>query len=97
MSTDVQPIDITDSAELLDLAEEVRRSGVTRLLKRGEQDLALLTPVAPRRAAQSRRQAAGDKRDALLNIIGISESAEPTDIAQHEGEYLAEAYTPARR
>ena len=96
MSTEVQPIDITDSAELLDLAEEVQRSGITRLLKRGEQDLALLTPVAPRREVQQRRQPAADKRDALLNIIGIGKSAEPTDIAQHEGEYLAEAYTTRR-
>lgn len=97
MRTDVQPIDITESSELLDLAEEVRRSGVTRLLKRGDQDLALLTPLAPRQEMQPRRQPAGDTSDALLNIIGIGESAEPTDIAQHEGEYLAEAYTPAPR
>jgi hypothetical protein len=97
MSTEVQPIDVSDSAELLDLAEEVRRSGVGRLLKRGEQDLALLTPVAPRQETRPRRQPAGERRDALLNIIGIGESAEPTDIAQHELEYLAEAYAPARR
>lgn len=97
MSTEVQPIDITESSELLDLAEEVRRSGVTRLLKRGDQDLALLTPVTPPREVQRRRRPAGDKCDALLNIIGIGESAEPTDIARHEGEYLAEAYTPTRR
>jgi hypothetical protein len=96
MSVEVQPIDITDSSELLHLAEEVQRSGITRLLKRGEQALALLTPVAPRREVQP-RQPAADKRDALLNIIGIGESAEPTNIAQHEGEYLAEAYTPTRR
>ena len=96
MSAEVQPIDITDSSEMLHLAEEVQRSGVTRLLKRGEQALALLTPVVPRREAQP-RQPADDKRDALLNIIGVGESAEPTDIAQHEGEYVAEAYTPPRR
>ena len=96
MSTEGQPIDITESSELLDLAEEVRRSSAMRLLKRGEQEIALLTPVAPRREVQSRRQQPHDKRDALLNIIGIGESAEPTNIAQHEGEYLAEAYTPIR-
>ena len=64
MSTEVQPIDITESSELLHLAEEVRRSGVTRLLKRGEQDLALLTPVAPRQSASSRRQAQRGARHA---------------------------------
>jgi hypothetical protein len=97
MSTDVQPIDITDSAELLELAEEVRRSGVGRLLRRGEQDLALLTPVAPRQPVRSRRQSTSEKGDALLKIIGIGSSAEPTDVAQREQEYLAEAYTPARQ
>jgi hypothetical protein len=96
MRTEGRPIDITESSELLDLAEEVRRSRVSRLLKCGKQEIALLTPVAPCREVQSRRQPAHDKRDALLNIIGIGESAEPTNIAQREGEYLAEAYTPIR-
>lgn len=96
MSTEVQPIDITDSTELLALVEEVRRSGVGRLLKRGEQELALLTPVTARRKGQPHRQPAGDERDTLLDIIGIGASSEPTDIAQREGEYLAEAYSPAR-
>ena len=97
MSTELQPIDITDSTELLALAEEVRRSGVARLLKRGEQDLALLTPLTPRQPARSPRRATIEERDALLNIIGIGASAEPTDIARDEQEYLAEAYAPARR
>ena len=94
MSAEPQPIDITGSAELLDLAEEVRRSGVGRLLKRGEQELALLTPVAPRPAAPPRfrrRPAANAAPDAILNIVGIGASAEPTDVARYEREYLAEA------
>jgi hypothetical protein len=97
MSPYVQPLDVTDSTELLDLAEEVRRSGVGRLLKRGEHDLALLTPVTPAQLVRSRRPARSEKHDALLNIIGIGESAEPTDIARDEQEYLAEAYAPGRR
>lgn len=97
MGTDVQSLDVTDSSELLDLAEEVRRSGVGRLLKRGEHDLALLTPVVPHREARPRRQPAGEKRDALLNIIAIAASDEPTDIARNEQAYLAEAYTSPRR
>jgi hypothetical protein len=34
------------------------------------------------------------QRDALLNIVGIGESVEPTDIARDEREYLAKAYSP---
>lgn len=99
MSAEPQPIDVTDSSELLDLAEEVRRSGVGRLLKRGDQELALLTPVAPRPTPSPprRRPASALEQDAILNIVGIGASSEPTDIARHEREYLAEAYTPRPR
>ncbi len=98
MRADQQPVDISGSPELLALAEEVWRSGVGRLLTHGEQELALLTPVTPRRAAHPRRrQPTGDERDAILNIVGIGESAEPTDVARHEREYLAEAYAPEPR
>ena len=62
MSAKAQPIDVTDSAELLDLVEEVRRSGVGRLLMRGEEELALLTPVDARR----RTPTAAGKRAARL-------------------------------
>jgi hypothetical protein len=84
------------SGELLDLAEEVRCSGVGRLLVRGDEELVLLTPVSSDRNARPRRPA-GEQRDALLNIIGIGESAEPTDIAHDEQEYFAEAYAPTHR
>ena len=100
MSADPQPVDVSESRELLELAEEVRRSGVGRVLKRGEQELALLTPVGPwpSPGGRSRRQQpAGAERDAILNIVGIGESDGPTDVARHEWEYLAEAYAPKPR
>ena len=73
VNPDVLPIDVTESGELLDLAEEVRRSGVGRLLVRGDEELALLTPVSSDRDARPRRPA-DEQCDALLNIIGIGES-----------------------
>jgi hypothetical protein len=94
METDVQSIDITDSPELLRLAEEVRRSGVSRVLMRGEEELAVLAPLIRSGAAAKRRRPSREPRDAILNIIGIGESAEPTDIARHEREYLADAHDP---
>ena len=100
MSSDLQSMDITGSPELLRLAEEVHRSGVSRLLKRGDQDLAMLTPVGPRRNGirRPRRGSEGEREhDAILNIIGIGESTTPTDIALEEREYLAEAYAPKPR
>jgi hypothetical protein len=100
MSTALQPIDIADSSDLLDLAEEVQRTGVGRLLKRGEQAIAVLTPVALKRTAPPRpRQprATDAAHDPILNIVGIGSSDEPTDVAHHKREYLAEAYAPERQ
>ena len=38
-----------------------------------------------------------DGRNAILNIIGLGASDQPTDIAHDEGEYLAEAYAVESR
>ncbi len=96
MSRELQAVDIAASPDLLRLAQEVERTGVGRLLKRGDQDIAVLTPVQPPAARPKgpRRRASSTaaERDSILNIIGIGESAVPTDIAHHKDEYLAEAY-----
>lgn len=99
MSAEPQPIDISDSSELLTLAEDVRRSGIGRVLKRGAQELVLVMPIVPpsRTAAPTRRRSRHATPDAILNIIGIGASAEPTDVARDEQDYLAEAYTAASR
>ena len=81
--------------DLLRSAEEVYQSGVGRLLRRGDLGLALLTPVNPSFPAPHyphRQAPSTDEPAATLNIIGIAESAEPTDVARHEPQYLAEAY-----
>jgi hypothetical protein len=96
MNRQPDPLNITNSIELLHLAEEVHRSGTARILMRGNRELALLVPVTSPQDEQL-PQAADEGRDTLLNIIGIGESAEPTDIAHHQQEYLAEAYFPAQR
>jgi len=75
--------------------ESVERSGEACLLTRGERVVAVLTPVnaAAGLVRQARRRTSkGQRGDALLNIIGIGASAEPTDIANHKREYLADAY-----
>jgi hypothetical protein len=42
-------IDITDSPELLRAAEEVRATHTARLLRRGDEDIALLVPIPRKR------------------------------------------------
>ncbi len=91
MNTEFQPIDISTWPDLLRLAEEVRRSGTGRVLRCGEEDLALLMP-AHRRTARPRRVRPPAARDPILDIIGIGASEEPSDIAAHKHEYLAEAF-----
>jgi hypothetical protein len=95
MSIELQPIDVTASPELLRLAEEVQRSGIGRILKHGDREIALLTPVEPAEMKSGRTRSRAQQpreRDSILNIIGIGESTEPTDIAHHKREYLADAY-----
>ncbi len=94
MYDEAMPLDIADSAELLKLAEEVHASGRPRLLKRGDQSLALLTPVQPTKARRRRRSRSKplDRSDPLFNIIGILHWEGPTDVSENKHRYLAEAY-----
>lgn len=45
MAKELTPIDITTDHDLIRLAEEVRRTGKARLLRRGDEDLAVLSPA----------------------------------------------------
>jgi hypothetical protein len=40
-------VDISDIPDLLQLAEEVRTTRTPRLLKRGDEEVAMLTPIGP--------------------------------------------------
>ncbi len=99
MSGQVIPIEIGHLPDLVRLAEEVRTSGDSRLLKCGDRDVALVAPVGPP-PATSRRSKRRDRRtsddDPLWNIIGIADSAgspdDATDMARNKHQYLADAY-----
>lgn len=47
MAEHVHPIDVSDVPELLRLAEEVQRSKEPRVLRRDNEDLALVVPLMP--------------------------------------------------
>ena len=97
MATKWQATDISNTPELLRLADEVTRSGSPRLLTSGKRPLAVLAPVESSITPRRRRRAPrGLPRDSILEIIGIAASAEPTDISQDKQRYLAEAYEPKR-
>jgi hypothetical protein len=65
------------------------------VLKRGDEEIVFLAPIRLRSKKPKRPRSgaiAATESDSILNIIGIGESSEPTDIARYEREYLADAY-----
>ncbi|MGD9890252.1 MAG: hypothetical protein AB7R89_00810 [Dehalococcoidia bacterium] len=48
MARELAPIDVTDTKDLRQLAEEVERTGLSRRLQRGGVDVAVIVPVKPR-------------------------------------------------
>ncbi len=64
------PIDVTDTPDVLRLAEEVRRSGQPRLLRRDGEDLAVLSPVVPPGRRRRKRTKTEADREAFLSSAG---------------------------
>ena len=93
MARELQPLDITDQPDLVRLAQEVQATRTARILRRGNEDLVIVTPVARARHGSPR---AGTLRsdDSLFKIVGMAASsdAEPTDVSSNTDTYLAEAY-----
>ena len=69
MAKELTPIDVTDTPDLLRLAEEVRRSGRPRVLRRADEDLAVLSPVTHPAKRTKRVKTAAD-REAFLSSAG---------------------------
>jgi hypothetical protein len=95
MAREMKSIDITHTPDVLRLAEEVARSGVPRLLRKDNQDVAELRPVSPTRK-RTRRSQPTSENDPLWDIVGIAHAADfpdvPRDVARNKHTYLAEAY-----
>jgi len=91
MAKELKPIDVSEIPELLSIAEQVKATGESRLLKRKGEELAVLTPVAPTRQKRPKRGPL-TKDDPLFGLIGIGRSEGPTDVSENKHKYLAEAY-----
>jgi hypothetical protein len=89
---ELKRIDISDKPELIDLAEEVRRTNEGRVLQRDNEDVAVLLPLAPKQAKRVSRGKPFTKDDLLWRLVGIAESEGPTDGAENKHKYLADAY-----
>jgi hypothetical protein len=100
MHKEIKQVDITDIPDLLRLAEDVRESRQPRLLKRGQEEIALLSPVEaqPKAVRPTRRQGrTAQSNDWLLRLAEITADVPlpadgATDVSANKFKYLAEAY-----
>jgi hypothetical protein len=86
-------IDISRMPELLSIAQEVRRTSESAVLQQDSEDLALLSPVLPKKRSQTKAQPVTSE-DALFRLIGIGKSGIPGGVSGKKHEYLARAYRP---
>jgi len=70
VARELTPIDVTDTPDLLRVAEEVHRSGCARLLRRADVDLAVLTPVLATNKRRDRSRTSEADRAAFLSSAG---------------------------
>jgi hypothetical protein len=90
MAKELRPVDVSKLPELLSIAEDVRASGVGRLLKRNGEELAILAPVTRRaRKATARGRSKADY-EALLAAAGSWKDVD-TDA------FVADVYESRRR
>jgi hypothetical protein len=92
-------IDATNDPSLARVAKEVHDTRTRRVIRIGNEEVALLSPVASQRPAR-RRARTTSADDPLWNIIGIADADPPkdgaTDVSSNKHQYLAEAYYPKK-
>ena len=91
MASDYASIDISEAPPLSELVEEVRRTKRPRVLRRVNENVAIIAPVK-RQVRQAGKRFS--ENDPFWKVVGIGQTAEPTNIAKHKDAYLAEAYLP---
>ena len=91
MARDVQSIDISDTPEILRLAEEVQRSKQPRLLRRADEELAVIIPVQ-----QARRKGRGTgvitPDDPFVRMAGTGDSGVPGGISGRKYDFFRRAF-----
>jgi hypothetical protein len=76
---ELKPIDITHIPDLPRLAEEVARSGIPRVLRSHDRDVAVISP-APSKPSRAGRGKRTSRKDALWDIVGIADAADFPDV-----------------
>lgn len=92
MARDRKSIDVSQVPELLRLVQEAHDSGQECVLTRDNEEIAVLTPVAPRQSRRPRKGNLVGEDDPLWDIVGMGTSRGAGDISENKQRYLAEAY-----
>jgi hypothetical protein len=83
MTREAAAIDISRMPDLAQLAEEVARTGIPRLLRRGDEDIAVLSPARPKRRPRGKRVTQADI-DAALSVVGSWKDIEAAETLKRE-------------
>ena len=98
MAHETVSIDVSSSPDLRRLAEEVATSRTPHILRRDDEDMAVVVPAARKRSARRGRPTSQD--DPLWQIIGTADAAvpadAPTDVSSHKYTYLTDAVSVDR-
>src|SRR5438093_12672380 len=70
MARGLAPLDVESVPELARIVEEGRAGGQPRVLRRGKQDVAVLTPLRLRTARRDRRDKSEEDYQAFLSSAG---------------------------
>lgn len=91
MARAVKPVDIGDSPDLIRLVEDIRASNAPHVLRRDNEDVAIIRPLkrAARTPIPRGRPAGAD--DPLWLLVGARASEGPGDVSTTKHSYLADA------
>ena len=94
MATEIQAVDIGELPELVRLAEEVRATRTPRLLRRDDEDVAIIMPCRTARP-RARRKGVLTRDDPLFRSIGSGRSGIPGGISGRKYNAFKKALGPA--
>ena len=95
MAKELKPIDISNTPDLLRLAQEVQRTQQPRVLVTEAEELAVVVPVPSKPKRSRRTKGSANPNEWLLRLIDLGTDApadRPTDVSSNKHKYLAEAY-----
>jgi hypothetical protein len=83
-------LDVSDSPEILKLAEEIQKQGLSRVLSDDGRDLAIIVPFVVRSRPPSRAKPV-TKDDPIFELIAIGDSGTSKGFSARKHELLLEA------